>query len=362
MYSVPSEKENEMNKWFRKLGLAVMALGLMVAAGGNLGWAKSPKNVIYVVGDSLSDPGNLYALTGYWPPSPPYAQRNCNGPVWPEHFSAKSGLPVDSRAYGGALSGIFIYNGLPVSNFNSVQSPPGILGLPGVSEEIDDLLAEFPKGLNPDALYVVWAGSNDFFLGLVQQEMMAEILSQTIVNIADSVCRLGTAGARHFVVGGMPDIGLTPLARGLGPDYQALFSQTIAQFNAGLKQVLANLPDTCAESVVFFDSYQVLRNVGARPKAYGLTNATDACLAFAEDSTPNICADPDKYLFWDSVHPTTAGQEILADKLRSAFCDTGKKTPGLRGLPTGMPPALWRKVCNRADWRHRDTRHFIRKR
>jgi len=333
-----------MKKRFRQLSFVVLAVGLALLAGGSIGWAKNPKDVVYVIGDSLSDPGNLYALTGFFPPSPPYAQRNCNGPVWPEYLSANLGVPVDSRAYGGALSGVFEYDGMFVSNYYNVQYLESQMFdyLPGVAEEIDGLLDDFPNGLNQDALYVVWAGSNDFFL---EQEVPGQVLPKTIANIAEAVCRLGTAGARHFVVGNMPDIGLTPLAQEYGPEVQAQISENIALFNAGLEQALRNLPQSCAETMVIFDTYKILRDVSTDPEAFGLTNGTEACLTSTEDSTPMVCANPDEYLFWDTVHPTTAGQAILADQFRSDFCGTGEKTPGLRGRPTVKPPAIWRGVC-----------------
>jgi len=329
-----------MKKIFRQLSFVVLALGLVLLAGGSIGWAKNPKDVVYVIGDSLSDPGNLYALTGFWPPSPPYAQRNCNGPVWPEYFSANLGVPVDSRAYGGALSGVFMYEGMPLSNFINVGYPQYFdyetQYLPGVSEEIDKLLADFPNGLNPDALYVVWAGANDFFL---EAYAPGQILPQTIINIVNAVKRLSAAGARHFAVGNIPDIGLTPFAQEYDPEQ---ISEYIALVNAMLEQELRNLPKSYAETMVIFDTYKILRDVRNNPEAFGLTNVTDACLVL---SSSTVCADPDKYLFWDDVHPTTAGQAILADQFRSAFCGTGEKTPGLRGRPDGMPPAIWRGVC-----------------
>jgi phospholipase/lecithinase/hemolysin len=39
-------------------------LTLAVCAVAETAWAKNPKDIVYVFGDSLSDPGNLYALTG----------------------------------------------------------------------------------------------------------------------------------------------------------------------------------------------------------------------------------------------------------------------------------------------------------
>ena len=56
---------------------------LMLCCGTAL--AQNPKLEVFVLGDSLSDPGNLYVNYG-WPPSPPYAGAFSNGPVWTEYF------------------------------------------------------------------------------------------------------------------------------------------------------------------------------------------------------------------------------------------------------------------------------------
>jgi len=319
--------------------ICLSSLFLLLIAGTS--FAKSPNNFAVVIGDSLSDPGNFYALTGFWPPSPPYAMRFTNGPVWAEYFAQNLGISVDNRAYGGAFTGVYLVGGVPTSNFNNVEHPDYFPDpLPGVYEEIEGLLEDNPDGLNPKALYILWAGPNDFFLGLVQPDAMEEILVQAATNIAESVCVLGAAGARHFVIGNLPDIGLTPFARDMGPDAQLFMSATIAQYNAALAEALAMLPQSCADTLTLFDSYQALHEIIAAPGDYGLTNITESCLT---GLTP--CSAPDEYAFWDSVHPTTRVHEIFADEIRESFCRTGEQTPGLRGRPDSMPPDHWRGIC-----------------
>jgi outer membrane lipase/esterase len=108
---------------------------------------------------------------------------------------------------------------------------------------------------------------------------------------------------------------------------------------------LLDLQPSCAETLVVFDAYQMLQDINSDPAVYGLINVTDACLNFPAGMPPMVCANPAEYMFWDSVHPTTAVQAILADKFRSAFCATGEVNPGLRGRTTVKPPAAWRGVC-----------------
>jgi len=314
-------------------------LWVMVAVG--TAFAGNPGNSVYVIGDSLSDTGNLYDLTEFWPPSPPYAMRYSNGPVWAEYLAADLDVEVESLAYGGAFTGVYVVDGAVLSNFNNVQYPTLFTDvLPGVVEEIDDLLAAHPEGLNPRALYVVWAGPNDLFLGMVQPEAMPAILEAAVGNIAEAVCRIGTAGGRHFVVGNMPDLSLTPFVLDMDSEVQAQVAQAVTLFNAGLEQALAGLPDACAGTITLFDSRQAVDDIVAAPQDYGLTNVTESCLIGV---TP--CSNPDDYLFWDVLHPTTKAHAVIADKFRMAFCRTGEQTPGLRGRIDELPPPVWRGTC-----------------
>ena len=88
------------------------------------------------------------------------------------------GVPVDNRAFAGALTGEHqipypfpLGPPLPITNYvnfgYSDLFPPDTAPLPSsLLQQVAGLLAEHPEGLNPDALYVVWAGANDFFIGL----------------------------------------------------------------------------------------------------------------------------------------------------------------------------------------------------
>jgi len=56
--------------------------------------------------------------------------------MWVEYLSDELEVGLDSRAYGGAFTGVIQLDVslgviVPFSNLKSIQNPPGIPGLPG---------------------------------------------------------------------------------------------------------------------------------------------------------------------------------------------------------------------------------------
>ena len=248
----------------------------------------------YVVsyGDSLSDNGNLFKATGY-PPPPYWNGRFSNGPVTTEQLTTDLGLSQTHLldfAYGGATTG---------------TQPSGI----GMYEQVNGtLLTPGFTFLLPSSLVVIWGGPNDFFDGTATASAAAG-------NILTYVGQLESAGAKHILVPGMPDLSLTPAH--YGDPLAQMFSQ---QFNAAL---LAGLP----KGVSYFDTYGFMHQVVANPGAYGFTDVTDPCFNGA-----SVCSNPGQYLFWDGVHPTTAADSFLA----AEFANTVPEPSTLVMLGTGI--------------------------
>lgn len=97
-----------MQRLLRGAALGALTLAAVAAAGAA---SAQSYNRLVVFGDSLSDNGNLFAITGQ-PASPPYFQgRFSSGPVWTEllGFNAlRAGGAVSGSinyAYGGAQTG-----------------------------------------------------------------------------------------------------------------------------------------------------------------------------------------------------------------------------------------------------------------
>lgn len=313
---------------------------------------------VFVFGDSLSDGGNAFQLTqtapGYgFPPSPPfglYAQRSSNGPTAAEQLAERFGVTVTPSVNGGtnyAISGAatqqltvpYIPNAplptppgtLATSNFIPANywyldgaSAPGlkIAGLAdkGLQYQVNQFTAA-PQAFNADrSLFMVWGGANDFFLfpplavtvpPAQQQNVVLAAAANAASQVGSFVDQLYGAGARTFLVPNLPDLALTPDSAALTGPERAALTQLTQFFNQALDGELQARRALHADlRLIAFDTFAGLNAIRADPTAFGLTNVTDRCLSA---SLTSACGDPGDYLFWDGVHPTTAGHRVIAD-------------------------------------------------
>ena len=267
----------------RRVVLRSLSLALALVVFGASAYADD-LSAVFVYGDSLSDNGNLHSHVGL--PDPPYYQgRFSNGPVTVEQLAATLNVPLYDFAWAGATTGIG--NSLD----SGTQTAIGFLSLPGMLTQLAGYTV--PPALIPTSLFVVWGGANDFEINASPLVAAADI-----VNI---VTTLQSEGAKNILVPGLPDLGLTP--EFYGDPAATAFTD---QFNAALQ---ASLP----AGTTYFDVNALLNQIVANPGAYGFTNVTDPCF-----NGTTVCANPDQYLYWDDIHPTTAADAILAANFRSA--------------------------------------------
>jgi outer membrane lipase/esterase len=276
---------------------ALAALCLIVAAPlASAASLVSPYSQLVFFGDSLSDNGNVYALSGgLFPPAPYVDGRFSNGPVAAEYMAGALGLPLTDFAFGGAKTG---------TDINGNDNYRWDLGLNGTGMQAQvGLFAAGLGGASADAsaLYGVWGGPNDYFeAGLTPPESVANLMG--IIN------DLYTLGARNFFIPNMPDLGLT--AQFFGTAEQAFMTFVSQSFNAlldgGVMSLGLSLPDA---SFITFDTFNFVHEVFADPASFGFANLTEACLgSFACALDPGV---QDGYLYWDGVHPTTAAHARL---------------------------------------------------
>jgi outer membrane lipase/esterase len=261
---------------------------------------------VTVFGDSLSDNGNAFRVGGgVFPPSPPFFQgRFSNGPVWVENVVSELNLSDTStnNAFGGATSG----------TANTVNP-----ALPGLTTQLNLSLQSSPTA-NPDRLYVIWVGANDILTTDPNSP------ATTSSNVSTALQRLTGAGARNLIVPNLPDLGTTPTGL-TAPDRSALLSQLSTDYNNRLRTSLQTLSQSNPNlSIVPVDIAGLFNAAIANPARFGFSNVTQPCL---NETTGAVCANPDSFLFWDTLHPTAAAHRIIGDYVLDTLTAAQKIAP-----------------------------------
>lgn len=282
----------------------------------------APITGIVSFGDSLSDTGNLFTLTSVggrpgFPSSPPYDNgRFSNGPIWLEVLA--DGLRVDgpapsflggsNYAWGGAETGVGI----------SAQ------GTPNIGPQIDTFL----KGNTPaeGQLMVIWAGSNDFN-NAASPPNPADLV-QNISNHIQTLAAAAPAGTNlDFLIPNMVPLGQTVRAQWLGenvdPAIPIGLDAISAAFNAQLTAELNNLMANLGVTIFELDVFSIAQHIISDPAASGFTNVRDTARTDLDSmgrppnvTTPGtgVVLNPDEYVFFDDVHPTSAFHEIVGNE------------------------------------------------
>jgi phospholipase/lecithinase/hemolysin len=305
---------------------------------------------IVFFGDSLSDTGNVLALTTAFAPPPfpnfPAAPgRFSNGPAWVETLAAGLGHGADAAPtrllfngaavvpIGAPAGNNFSYGGARTGLGGSAGPTTGILGQL-IAWNGGPFAGTLTRGADPNALYVVVAGANDLRdarsanPGGSAAEDLARTAAAagTATNVANTVGLLAQAGARHFLVATLPDLGKTPEAVGLG--VVAASTDVTLKFNAALAAAMGFLDaqflaatgqDLDIDTLDLFGLTEAvvndaLNNGGA---AFGITNITAPCINpvapgayYFPGSTDVNCAVS---LFSDPLHPSGIAHRLIGE-------------------------------------------------
>lgn len=313
-----------MNKrWIVAMSLGAVALGLASAA--QAGYDK-----MVVFGDSLSDGGNVYKLTGNTFPPPPYFDgRASNGTTAVEKLAQQWNIALTPSQYGGtnyaylgSLSGTMTAdypvgsgNSFTTENYDDPQYGFTFLRTgTSVASQVTQFVTSGQSFNAATTLFTVWGGANDFFF-----DPSANTAQAAVLNIGTSLQQLIVqGGAREILVPNLPDLGKTPLGLSLGTAGADGLTQLSAGFNAGLAATVAQLQLSLGAQIpglhlYYADVFGAMNALIDSPPA-GM-NVTDACLV---PGTFYCSTDAANYLFWDSVHPTDRGHAFLADVFAQA--------------------------------------------
>ena len=306
---------------YKKPNLRFLCLAALLWAFASLSAQAQDYNSIVIFGDSLSDTGNLAHLTqnkyGVRVPGPyadytdgrltdgddtiPAAQKYFG--VWIEQLAAT--LPAKpiilnsldggtNYAYGYAFTG----DGTSALTLGSGSLS---VNVDNIGQQITDYLATNPV-ISKRTLFVVWGGAND----LLNAKSAEDVVNADIQELT-GIQRLIDAGATQFIIPNLPPLGLIPDLNG-SPATSAPATLGSELFNEVLKTGLDILHDLDFEKHVRFvrlDVFSLFNHIVAAPESYRLANVTAP-----SQGMPGVA--PDTYLFWDKLHPTTRGHNILA--------------------------------------------------
>lgn len=290
----------------KRFPLAV-AVVLMITCGVGQAYAFSK---IINIGDSLSDVGNvLYVTTGAAPfvdplPSYPYWEgRFSNGPVWVEHLAEGLGLNRSvpyhlgglNYAFGGAESDF----DLPLPFFGINLDLPGIVHNGAVSQMSVHVVYGQTES---NDLFTIWAGANDILNGDTNTLGMAINITSIALFLHDN------AGARNFLIPNLPPLGQTPrfknsLLEGWMDWLASSYNDTL---DATLNWLQIVRPDV---TIYRLNVHGLFTDMSSNPTAYGFSNISEPAY-----SNGNVVTNPDEYLFWDEIHPTRRGHEIIGQE------------------------------------------------
>ncbi len=315
------------------LVLAIGALGMVFTVTPQADAAVGPFNNMVVFGDSLSDVGNIAFQDGgtYPGTSHNYAPGMfTDGPATTPSTAiignyayqldnalgfatlTASGSGGTDYAYGGAVTGpSSVYAGVTVM---------------GMNEQVTTFVNSKPSA-PADNLYMFWGGANDILNAAQATGATASSIdtaaTAAAANIDSQITTLYQNGARDFIWLNLPNLALTP--EGSGLPTAADLTSAVDEFNSSVTQDVAaieggTLPGAKVDVV---DDSSVFTELVASPSKYGFTNVTSGAQGLTN-------VNPDTYLFWDNLHPTTAADAFLVGQTKpgiASFFSIGTATP-----------------------------------
>jgi len=288
----------------------------------------APYSGLYVFGDSLSDAGQFPDSVNSTTQTRRFTNRvgplftDASGEVYGKTSPMLIGELLGLGAQSPSTSSVFESNGWADGNnwavggyrtdqvLDSITQAGGSVAGTRTRDGFLVDLANRGLSLDANALYYVNGGGNDFLQGQVLSTAQAQAAAGRLV---DSVEALQTAGARYIMVSLLPNVGNTPALGGGNSFIGGLAGDLNTELVSQLRGIDAN--------IIPLNLPLLVTEVLATPGAYGF-DATQDLTGTCFNGCTNVnttwginsaTPDPSKLMFNDSVHPTTAVQQIAAD-------------------------------------------------
>ncbi|CAG8572498.1 7412_t:CDS:2 [Racocetra fulgida] len=160
----------------------------------------------------------------------------------------------------------------------------------------------------PQTTFVIWTGVCDY---MTIFERNLTITSEDIISsIHNSINLLISTGVHKFLLLNLPPINRAP--RYTNYTNLTILQNLIETHNVLLNETVIEVKKQQRIRAGVFDVWGLTEYVIQDPQRYGFSNVVDSCI---QPNSNNTCGNPDEYLWWDNIHPTTVAHSLLASRI-----------------------------------------------
>ncbi|KAJ7965053.1 GDSL esterase/lipase family [Quillaja saponaria] len=185
-----------------------------------------------------------------------------------------------------------------------------------------------------EALYLISIGTNDFlenYYALLERRMQftPQQYQDFLVGLAQNFIKeLHSLGARKISLTGLPPMGCLPLERtnNILEDNGCMEGYNILalEFNGKLKTLVSKMnKELPGLQLVSANAYDIFLHIIRKPSVYGFEVTEQGCCGTGRFEMGSLCdlynrftcTDANKYVFWDSFHPSQKTSQIISNHL-----------------------------------------------
>ncbi|XP_039120448.1 GDSL esterase/lipase 7-like [Dioscorea cayenensis subsp. rotundata] len=185
-----------------------------------------------------------------------------------------------------------------------------------------------------NSIFLINIGSNDYINNYLLPNMYTsskiyspKVFARLLINtFTDQLTRLYRVGARKMVLVGIGPLGCIPSQLSMNNSTTGLCIQRVNDIVSAFNQLLLPLSTSLNSTLpgsffVYHNTYDTFFDMVNNPSNYGFTVTNEACCGSGKYGGTMSCLPyqqpcnaRDKFIFWDSFHPTQAVNAIIAQR------------------------------------------------